>query len=106
MPMYEYECAAHGVFEQIRPIAQAREPSDCPECGGAAPRVISPPHLSAMPRAQVLARDRNERSRHEPRLASSPGGCSHSGPCNHGRKAAPGKLKTYTGKRPWVIEHA
>jgi putative FmdB family regulatory protein len=106
MPIYEYECAKHGVFELLRGISQAYEPGACPDCSAPSQRLISIPTLSAMARSDVIARDRNERSRYEPRVAKSPGSCNHSGPCNHGRKAAPGKLKAYTGKRPWVIEHA
>lgn len=106
MPVYEYECAHHGVFELIKSVAQVREPGLCPSCEQPGQRLISAPLLSVMPRSQVIARDRNERSRHEPRVASSPGSCSHAGPCNHGRQAKPGQLKTYKGKRPWVIEHA
>jgi putative FmdB family regulatory protein len=106
MPIYEYECKKHGVFELLKGVAQAYEPGLCPDCELPGPRLISAPHLSVMARSQVVARDRNERSQYEPRMSSSPGSCSHSGPCNHGRKATPGKLKKYTGKRPWVIEHA
>lgn len=106
MPIYEYECEAHGVFELLKSVSQVHEQGLCPSCAAPGRRLISVPTLSAMSRAQVLARDRNERSSHEPRIAGSPGRCNHSGPCNHGRKAAPGQLKSYQGKRPWVIEHA
>jgi len=106
MPVYEYECDQHGVFELLKSVSQVREPGICPDCAIPGRRLISAPHLSVMARSQVLARDRNERSQYEPRMASSPGACSHAGPCNHGRKAKPGQLKTYKGKRPWVIEHA
>jgi putative FmdB family regulatory protein len=106
MPVYEYECAKHGVFELLKSVAQVHEPGICPDCERPGRRLISVPTLSSMVRSEVIARDRNERSRYEPRIASSPGSCSHSGPCNHGRKAKPGQLKAYKGKRPWVIEHA
>jgi putative FmdB family regulatory protein len=106
MPIYEYQCKRHGVFELLKSVAEVHEPGLCPDCSRVGQRLISAPHISAMARSQVLARDRNIQSQYEPRMASSPGSCSHSGPCNHGKKAPPGKLKTYTGKRPWVIEHA
>jgi putative FmdB family regulatory protein len=106
MPVYEYECARHGLFELIKSVSQAYEAGLCPRCEQPGKRLISVPMLSSMARSEVIARDRNERSRHEPRLASSPGTCSHAGPCNHGKKAKPGQLKAYKGKRPWVIEHA
>jgi putative FmdB family regulatory protein len=106
MPIYEYECKKHGLFELLKSVAEVHEPGLCPDCSRVGRRLISAPHLAVMARSQVLARDRNEQSQYEPRMSSSPGTCSHSGPCNHGKKATPGKLKTYTGKRPWVIEHA
>jgi putative FmdB family regulatory protein len=110
MPLYEYECRKHGTFEQIASIAACREPGACPECAAPAARVLSVPHFSSMARSEIIARDRNERSRHEPRVSSTPGSCSHAGPCNHGSrgkaKAKPGQLQAYKGKRPWVMEHA
>lgn len=110
MPMYEYECRAHGTFEAIASIAACREPAACPTCDVVSSRVLSVPHFSSMPRSEIIARDRNERSRHEPRISSTPGACSHAGPCNHGSrgkpKAKPGQLQAYKGKRPWVMEHA
>ena len=109
MPLYEYECQKHGTFESIASIEACREPGACPTCEKPASRVLSAPHLRSMARSEVIARDRNEQSRHEPRLSKTPGSCSHSGPCNHGRgkaRAKPGQLQAYKGKRPWVMEHA
>ena len=106
MPIYEYECRQHGVFELLKSVSEVHDPGLCPRCALPGQRLISVPTLSAMARSEVIAHERNERSRHEPRIARSPGSCNHSGACNHGRKAQPGKLKAYTGKRPWVIEHA
>jgi putative FmdB family regulatory protein len=106
VPIYEYECRTHGVFELLKSVSQAYEAGLCPLCDTPGRRLISIPTLAAMARSEVIARDRNERSSHEPRLSSTPGSCNHAGPCNHGRKPPPGKLKAYHGKRPWVIEHA
>jgi putative FmdB family regulatory protein len=66
MPLYEYECRDHGVFEQSRRVAEALEDAPCPSCTRDAPRIVSMPSLACMERSQVKARDRNERSRHEP----------------------------------------
>ena len=42
MPLYEYYCKnCHGVFEEIRQMRDASDPSPCPECGREAPRVMS-----------------------------------------------------------------
>ena len=113
MPLYEYDCPRHGVFEAMRGLSEYGEPAPCPECTTFAPRVLSLPRLSTMARSDVIARDRNERSAHEPRVArkSSEEQARHHrcrGSCNHG-KTAPGsskpQLKAYKGARPWVIEH-
>ncbi len=45
------------------------EPSSCPVCAKVAPRVLSAARVRGMARADIVARDRNERSAHEPRLA-------------------------------------
>ena len=40
MPVYEYFCkSCDGVFEAIRPIAKASDPSPCPVCAKKAPRM-------------------------------------------------------------------
>lgn len=33
MPIYEYTCNAHGVFEHICPMAEKRSSEPCPSCG-------------------------------------------------------------------------
>ncbi len=41
MPLYEYYCeACNGIFEELRPIREAREPVPCPECYKDAPRIM------------------------------------------------------------------
>jgi putative FmdB family regulatory protein len=41
MPVYEYYCkSCDGVFEAIRPIAKASEPSPCPVCAKKAERMM------------------------------------------------------------------
>lgn len=103
MPLYEYECRDHGLFELIRGIAESGEPAPCPDCTLPGARVLSAPHLSAMPRSQLLARDRNERSRHEPRVSNA---ADTSEPRAHGAAPKPPALRAYRGPRPWVIEHS
>lgn len=97
MPVYEYECAEHGRFESLRALAEYAEPASCPTCESAAPRVLSTPHLSSLARGTMLAHERNEKSRHEPRHAA------HAHP--PAPKSAAPALKSYRGARPWVIEH-
>jgi putative FmdB family regulatory protein len=112
MPMYEYECNDHGTFEVLKSLAQYAEPAECPVCDVVATRVLSTPHLSGLSRPDMIARDRNERSSHEPRRVTSTH--DHHHPHHKEAKAlasakgnAPQQpvYKKYTGARPWVIEH-
>jgi putative FmdB family regulatory protein len=104
MPLYEYECRDHGIFENLGTIAQSRQPAACPTCDALCSRIVSAPHLACLPRAQVLARDRNERSRHEPKVSSSSRPSAHEHACE--ARSSPNRaLTTYKGARPWVIEH-
>ncbi len=42
MPLYEYYCQhCHGIFEEIRQIREASEPSACPVCDGESARIMS-----------------------------------------------------------------
>lgn len=104
MPLYEYACATHGGFDELRPFSQSAAPCPCPQCGVASPRVISLPRVRAIDPTTLRAIDRNQRSAHEPHVCST--GCSH-----HTRSVvavdAAGSPKpiAYRGPRPWVIEH-
>ncbi|HSY23736.1 MAG TPA: zinc ribbon domain-containing protein [Polyangiaceae bacterium] len=68
MPLYEYECSEHGVFDDQRRMSEFAAPSSCPVCARPAPRVLSAARIRGLPRAELTARDRNERSAHEPRI--------------------------------------
>lgn len=119
MPTYDYDCPNCGGFDALRPIADRDQPSACPDCGKASPRV-----LTAAPRLALLggdlrqALDRNERARHEPMSSKAvqpagharlkhPSGCG----CCASRHRRPGTLtagngaKMFTGRRPWMISH-
>jgi putative FmdB family regulatory protein len=101
MPIYEYECDQHGLFEELRPMSRSAEGAHCPECAAAAPRVLSPTRTNVVPRALSVAHARNEKSQHSPDV------CSHAhghGPTKPKPKR-PGQLQAYRGKRPWVMEH-
>ncbi|MEM7496458.1 MAG: zinc ribbon domain-containing protein [Pseudomonadota bacterium] len=108
MPVYEYECASHGRFEQMRPMAQFDRPCPCPACGAEAPRVTALPRLAVLSTGDRHAHATNERAQHEPKSTRSHGpGC---GCCGGGRKAsktlrrADGS-KSFPAKRPWMISH-
>ncbi|MDP9149504.1 MAG: zinc ribbon domain-containing protein, partial [Myxococcota bacterium] len=68
MPIYEYECVLHGVFDEARSMKEAHAPAVCVTCGQEATRIVSLPNLRSMVASQLRARDRNERSRHEPKV--------------------------------------
>lgn len=96
MPLYEYECADHGHFELLRAMSESGAPAPCPSCQREARRVLSAPALHKTPYATRVAFERNERSRHEPKVLERTATTS----------GAPGqpKLKASHG-RPWAIEH-
>lgn len=112
MPLYEYHCKTCGhIFEQIRSMAQYRDPYDCPICGQAADRtVLTAPRLNDMKASVRQAHQVNERSAHEPRSSArhkcGPG-CGHhhhQSPKPAGEQSGP-NLKMQPGKRPWMIGH-
>lgn len=100
MPIYEYECESHGLFEEERPMQRSREDASCPRCRVSSRRILSSTHTALLPRARSAALARNEKSRHSPEV------CSHRP--GHGKSPAPprpGAARVYRGQRPWVIEH-
>lgn len=70
MPLYQFACEAHGPFEVRRPMADAALPVLCATCARPATRLYTPPSLPALPAAVRAGLLREERSRHEPRLAA------------------------------------
>lgn len=99
MPLYEYQCRKHGVFEQLGSIAERAASQPCPDCRRAAPRVLSAPQQPVLERAPRIAHERNQ---HEPRLVKS-------GAPEPARDAPPPKpppmQRAHTGARPWMIGH-
>ena|SRR5580658_1446876 len=109
MPIYEYECAQCGTFTALRPMAEYLDPSVCPDCGDAAPRVLlSAPNIGGMDPARRRAHGKNEQSAHAPARSGGHGancGCAVHG----GRRASPAAAapaaKSFPQKRPWMISH-
>jgi putative FmdB family regulatory protein len=97
MPIYEYQCCHHGLFEAERPMARSAEPAECPVCALAARRVLSVPRTALLPRAGRIARERNEQSQHAPQLRQS----TPAPP----RRSRARPLQVSHGSRPWVLEH-
>lgn len=43
MPVYEFTCKDHGVFEEMRSVKAFSRSAQCPECGSASPLKFSKP---------------------------------------------------------------
>lgn len=117
MPLYDYKCREHGVFQELAAMADAASPAACPTCHALAPRVILlPPQILTMDPVQRHAHDRNEKSRHEPLMSSAEQRArdsDHRKACGCNR-AQDGKNmlfytaegnKMFPGMRPWMISH-
>jgi putative FmdB family regulatory protein len=115
MPVYEYQCNDCGPFTQLRPMAEYELPSDCPDCGAQAPRVmLTAPHCSTMSTQTRIIHATNERSANAPHTLSSlkashGAGCS----CCSGKSLRPSRMvrrgksgsKSFPTSRPWMISH-
>ncbi|WP_299627010.1 zinc ribbon domain-containing protein [Pelagibius sp.] len=108
MPLYNYDCAQCGEFDDWRSMSEASEPSVCPDCGDLAPRAVSAPNLAMMPRHNRIAHERNEKSAHEPRFMSKAEqqaiGRKRSGHDHHHHGHGHGHAHGSSG-RPWMIGH-
>ncbi|MGY8690575.1 MAG: zinc ribbon domain-containing protein [Verrucomicrobiales bacterium] len=103
MPLYEYQCTNHGLFEDFVSLESRNEAVPCPDCGTLSSRVVSTPRLRTLSPLSRMASERNERSRHEPRVGG-PAPCKghkNAKPTADGRRMR----QAYQGARPWVIEH-
>jgi putative FmdB family regulatory protein len=98
MPVYEYECAEHGVFERSRPMAEASLAAACPSCACDAPRILSAANVPCLPSGLSRAHAVNERSRHEPRRVERVPRRESVAPRESPRPVA-------AGGRPWAIGH-
>jgi putative FmdB family regulatory protein len=96
MPIYEYECLEHGVFEEQRKVAESGASGACPRCRQASPRIVSAPSLGRLERSQVRAIERNEKSRHEPRVVRTE-------PARTPSESRP--MRSAVGGYPWAIGH-
>jgi putative FmdB family regulatory protein len=94
MPLYEYECADHGVFESQRAMSDYASAGTCPTCGRVAPRIVSLSGGACVERSERIARDRNEQSRHEPSFVS-----------RQARPVRHGAMGSSQHGRPWALGH-
>ncbi|MDN2661568.1 zinc ribbon domain-containing protein [Neptunomonas phycophila] len=69
MPMYEYKCAKHGVFEELATLEDYDQPCACPQCGQISARVLTlPPEFLNMLKEKREAIERNEKAQHAPEI--------------------------------------
>ncbi|MEM9444400.1 MAG: FmdB family zinc ribbon protein [Verrucomicrobiota bacterium] len=102
MPLYQYYCEEHGPFEAFASMQDRHKAMRCPDCLIESNRMITVPRLSGLGSLRMQAEARNEKSRHEPHV------CKTSTCCGRGhshKKERKKGLQSYTGSRPWVIEH-
>ena len=117
MPLYDYKCGEHGLFQALGMMAEAGSPSECPSCKALSPRVIVlSPELVGTDPARHLAEDRNEQARHEPIISTADQrarDAEHRKACGCKKKSdgkhrlfytADGK-KMFPSMRPWMISH-
>lgn len=117
MPLYDYKCREHGLFQELAAMAEAAAPKPCPSCQTLAPRVIVlPPEILGMDPAKRKAMARNEKARHEPIVSSADQrahDAGHRQACGCQKKndgkhllfyTADGK-KMFPSMRPWMISH-
>lgn len=74
MPIYEYKCKDHGVFEQRHSMASFPRVTECPTCDGPAPKIISAVNVgrvSGVTSAQSQAMDLAQASSSEPTVVNS-----------------------------------
>ena len=67
MPLYAFDCPDCGPFE-LR--TEAGAVGRCPDCGGEARRVFTPPGLARLSSPLRRARDMEERSAYEPAVVT------------------------------------
>jgi len=94
MPIYEYDCDAHGGFERELPMREAHRQAACPSCGASSRRVLSVPNVAQLSSGNRKAHAINEKSRHEPRVVTRES------------RPASDQRQVHTGHgRPWSIGH-
>jgi putative FmdB family regulatory protein len=84
VPVYEFTCEACGPLELRLSMVDASAPRTCPRCDAPARRRFTPPGVARTPAPMRAARDREERSAHEPEVVAAP--CGQPLPGHHGHR--------------------
>lgn len=118
MPLYDYKCATHGVFQELVPVDAYDQPCECPQCGALSARVILlPPEFLSMAAERRKAFETNERARHEPvfsnrEIRADAHKHQHGKGCGCHQPKRKSNLfytadgsKMFPSMRPWMISH-
>lgn len=116
MPVYDYKCQEHGVFNDLATMADSDKPCACPSCGELSARIIRlAPTLFGMDSEKKHAHEVNEKNQHEPTHSTSERRAHdhcHAHGCGSERKLSASKLlytaqgdKMFPSMRPWMISH-
>ena len=97
MPLYDYACESCGPFRAWNSIDESQTPVACPVCDRPSGRSITAPFLNDMNGNSRVAHQRNERSAHEPRVASRK---------QHDKSGTKRPHRHHHhSQRPWMIGH-
>ena len=91
MPIYAFSCGPCGPFEVTRRMAQSAAPISCPNCGGDARRVFTPPALALLSKPVRGLLDLEQKSAHEPAVVSE--------------KTGRPRPHTHEPTPPWMLSH-
>jgi len=128
MPLYDYKCPHHGVFQELAPMSEHDKPRACPQCQVQSARIIMiPPHIKNMLKEKMEAMERNEKAQHSPDVMTAAqfhereaekkerqlfeNRHKHNSSCGCGTKRKSNLMytaegnKMFPGMRPWMISH-
>ena len=72
MPLYDYKCPEHGVFQELAAMADHEKPSFCPQCQTMSARIVLiPPAIAQMIKEKKEAMERNEKAQHAPEFMAN-----------------------------------
>ncbi|MEU5841956.1 zinc ribbon domain-containing protein [Rhodococcus sp. NPDC047139] len=70
MPLYEFRCAECGPFDLSVPMSEVSASTRCPQCGGHARRLLTPPRLGRGGSTAMRLHDATARTASEPDVVS------------------------------------